>query len=307
MASTGPAGAARGGTGPGGEGAGGDAADNPEWRGWAWDDRHRRGQSCGACGWPYVHRNESPTGHGFCTNLRCHRSAAAKEARRSRYTENSWSGSVSSRWHQSHRPHANEAEPEGDAATGLIDLTGAAPGQAAGQKAPPGAQRAEACPPAGQGPSRDAPVGPPLGPEPAPLLGPPAGASADGPLRRRRWADPAGPIAMETSPMGPSDGPQTPPPSPPAAAEASASSPESPAGAPGHPSLPTDADLANAAGGEVPVHCLVEANWPRVALACPTSGGLMRTVVVNCECRFCLPFQNTIRAHLASRFGFTII
>jgi hypothetical protein len=47
-------------------------------------------------------------------------------------------------------------------------------------------------------------------------------------------------------------------------------------------------------------------------LVSATSGCLMCTVVVNCECRFCLPLQNTIRAHLeahnaASRLGFTII
>ena len=45
---------------------------------------------------------------------------------------------------------------------------------------------------------------------------------------------------------------------------------------------------------------------------CPMSSGLMYTVVVNCECRFCLPLQNTIRALLetnnaASRADFTII
>jgi hypothetical protein len=87
--------------------------------------------------------------------------------------------------------------------------------------------------------------------------------------------------------------------------------------APGLPSFPTDADSANA-GGEVqvstmPVRCLVVADLPRVAmLARPTSGDLMRTVVVNCECRFCLPLQNAIVAHLdahsaASRLAFTVI
>ena len=83
MALTGPVGTAGRGTGPGSsDWAGGDAADNPERRGRARGERHRRAQPCGACGWPYVHRHESPTRHGFCTNVLCHRSAVSKEARR---------------------------------------------------------------------------------------------------------------------------------------------------------------------------------------------------------------------------------
>jgi len=149
-------------------------------------DTYPRAQFCRACGCFYGPRQRSPTGHGLCTNEECHRSAAAKARH----------------WHRCYTPNS-----------------GVMPGQAAGQEAPPGANRA------GQGPSRDAAIGLLwLGPEPAPLLGLPAEASADGRPRRRRWADPAGPITMETAPMGPSDVPQTPPPSLPAAAEASASS-----------------------------------------------------------------------------------
>ena len=255
-------------------------------------ERHRSGP-CEACGWDYVHRHESTTGHGFCTNVQCHRSAARKEARRIRYTENSWSGSVRSRCRQSQWPDANEPqplEPEEESATGVIDLTGAAS--------------------AAQGPSRDLPVGRPLVPVPTPLLGTCPGASADGHLRRSRWAHPAGPRAMEIAPMDLADGAQMPSASPPwsARADASSSSPGSRTRAP-NPSVQDDVDLANAAGREVQLRCLVHANWPRVAMMiCPMSSGLMHTVVVNCECRFCLPLQNTIRAHLeANNVNFTII
>jgi len=294
MASTGPPGTAGRGTGPGfSDGGGGDAADNPEWQGRARGGRHRRAQPCGACGWPYVHRLESETRHGFCTNVQCFRSAASKEARRFRHgTEDRWSGLATSTWRQSPWLDANEpepAEPEAEAATGLVYITGVAP--------------------TGQGPSRDLPVRPVVH-EPTPVLVTLAGAS----LRRRRWADQAGPIAMELAPRDFLDGLQMPPSAPLSSAEADAL-----ASSPGYrtrvpnPALRTDADLANANGVEVPVHCLVGANWPRVAmLVCSMSDGLLRTVVVNCQCGFCFPLQNRIRAHLeannaVSRADFTII
>ena len=133
-------------------------------------------------------------------------------------------------------------------------------------------------------------------------------------LRRRRWADQAGPIAMELAPRDFLDGLQMPPSAPLSSAEADAL-----ASSPGYrtrvpnPALRTDTDLANGNGGEVPVHCLVGANWPRVAmLVCPMSDGLLHTVVVNCQCGFCFPLQNSIRAHfeansVVSRADFSII